>query len=63
MGLQRLVETSNHALDYEMLGVCHQVIEDTETAAKMYAKALELERANNPQSELCGRLMKRASSL
>jgi hypothetical protein len=61
--LQRLVETSNHALDYEMLGVCHQVIEDTETAAKMFARALEIERANNPQSELCGRLMKRASSV
>jgi predicted negative regulator of RcsB-dependent stress response len=61
--LQRIVETSNSAIDFEMLGVCHQLIEDTETAAKMFSKALEIERANNPQSEMLGRLMKRASSV
>lgn len=61
--LQRLAETSNDPLDFEMLGVCHQVIEDVETASKMYEKALEIERARNPQSELCGRVMKRISAM
>ena len=43
--------------------MCHLVIEDVETAGKMFAKGLELERSKNPQSELCGRLMKRVTAL
>jgi hypothetical protein len=61
--LQRLVETSGDAGDFEMLGLAHLVIDDTETASKMFQQGLAIEREKNPSSELCGRLMKHVSSI
>jgi hypothetical protein len=61
--LQRLVESSGDAGDFEMLGLSHLVIDDTETASKMFQQGLAIEREKNPSSELCGRLMKHVSSI
>ena len=49
--------------DYEMLGICHLLLEHTEAASNMFRQGLNLERARNPASDLCGRLMSRVASI
>lgn len=61
--LTELVSKHNEPEDYEMLGACHVMIGNEEAAAKMFREALELERARNAGSDLCGRLMTRLSAL
>lgn len=61
--LTELVSTLNEPEDYEMLGICHQMIGNEEAASNMFRQGLTLERARNPQSDLCGRLMTRVASI
>jgi len=61
--LTELVSRYNEPADYEMLGVCHLVVGHDEAAANMFRQGLELERAKNAGSDLCGRLMTRVSAL
>lgn len=49
--------------DYEMLGVCHVMLGETDDAGRVFREALVLERARNSGSDLCGSLMKRVSLL
>lgn len=61
--LTELVSTQNDPEDYEMLGVCHQLVGNEEAAGRMFREGLTLERERNPQSDLCGRLMTRISQI
>jgi len=59
--LTELVSTSDEPGDYEMLGVCHLFVGNEQAASTILRAGLSLERERNPQSDLCGRLMKRVS--
>jgi hypothetical protein len=59
--LTELVSTSDEAGDYEMLGICHLFIGNEQAASTILRAGLALERERNPQSDLCGVLMKRVS--
>lgn len=59
--LTDLVTKFSEPSDHEMLGVCHLVLGNPETASAIFRAGLAIERARNPQSDLCGSLMKRIS--
>lgn len=61
--LTELVSTHNEAEDYEMLGICHLLIGNDQAASNMFRQGLQLERAKNPASDLCGRLMTRVAAI
>ncbi len=61
--LEALVGQTSDPEDYEMVGVCRAVLGHQEAAAVAIREGLRLERERNPQSDLCGRLMTRLSSL
>jgi hypothetical protein len=49
--------------DLEMLGICHVVLGNEDSASRIFREGLNLERTRNPSSDLCGELMKRISML
>ena len=59
--LTELVSKFGDPGDHEMLGVCHLVLGNPESASAIFRAGLALERQRNPQSDLCGMLMKRIS--
>jgi hypothetical protein len=59
--LTELVSSHGEPADYEMLGMCHEVVGNTESASNMYRAGLQIERERSPQSDLCGALMRRVS--
>jgi hypothetical protein len=61
--LQALVAAHNEPADYELLGLCHVRVGDEASARVAFQKGLDLERARNPQSPLCGTLMKWVASV
>ena len=61
--LTALVSEHNDPADYEMLGVCHVMLGNEESASRIFRAGLALERERNAQSDLCGRLMTRVSQL
>lgn len=61
--LTDLVSRLGDPEDYEMLGLCHLMIGNTEAASNLFREGLQLERARNAASDLCGRLMTRLSSI
>jgi hypothetical protein len=61
--LQALVVVHRDPADYEMLGMAYVGADEPEKGSEIFKKALELERARNPASDLCGNLMRRVSQL
>ena len=61
--LTALVSAHAEPADHELLGVCHVVLGDEASAAAVFRAGLDLERARDPQSKLCGTLMKRVSTV
>lgn len=61
--LEALVGEHRDPGDYELLGLCHQMLGADVPAGAIFRTALELERERNPASDLCGRLMKHVSSI
>jgi hypothetical protein len=61
--LNELVSSQEEPADYEMLGICHVVLGNEESASTIFRRGLALERERNPTSDLCGELMKRISFL
>jgi len=59
--LTALVSAHAEPSDHELLGVCHVVLGDEASAGVVFRAGLDLERARDPQSKLCGTLMKRVS--
>jgi hypothetical protein len=61
--IEALVKELSEPADFELLGVTQIVLQNSTAANEAFTKALSIERANNPQSELCGSLMKRVAAL
>lgn len=59
--LTGLVASHGEPSDHELLGICHVVLGDEASASTVFRAGLALERAKDPQSKLCGTLMKRVS--
>lgn len=56
--LTELVSALNDPADYELLGICHVVVGNEQAAGNIFRTGLKLERDRDPQSTLCGSLMK-----
>jgi hypothetical protein len=61
--LKALVAAHNEPQDYELLGLCQVRTDDEKGARATFQKGLDLERARDPQSPLCGQLMKWVASV
>jgi hypothetical protein len=61
--LQALVNAHKEPADYEMLGMCQVKMGDEAAAALTFKTGLDLERERDPQSKLCGTLMKLVASV
>jgi hypothetical protein len=61
--LTELVSIHGDPADHEMLGICHVLLGNLESADRIFRAALAIERERNPGSDLCGALMKRISLL
>ena len=61
--LAKLVTLHGEPADHDMLGLCYVATGDEKTAAEVFRAGLTIERERNAQSDLCGTLMKRVSSL
>jgi hypothetical protein len=61
--LQALIAAHDDPQDYELIGLCHVRAGDEKSARVAFQKGLDLERARNPQSPLCGQLMKWVASV
>ncbi len=61
--LTELVSEHGDPADHEMLGMCHVLLGNEESASAIFRAGLTIERDKNPQSDLCGSLMKRVSLL
>lgn len=61
--LTELVSVHGDPGDHELLGLCHLMLGNPESADKIFRAGLTIERMNNPQSDLCGTLMKRIAAL
>lgn len=61
--LTDLVSTHHEPSDYELLGVCHVLLGNSDSADKIFREGLARERERNPSSDLCGSFMKRISFL
>ena len=61
--LRALIAEHDEPADYEMIGLCHVRAGDEKSAREAFQKGLNLERARDPQSNLCGSLMKWVASV
>ncbi len=59
--LTALVAAHAEPSDHELLGICHVVMGDEASASVAFRAGLAIERVRDPQSKLCGALMKRVS--
>lgn len=56
--LESMLKELNDPADYELLGICCIFVDDEKRAGELFRTGLSLERQRNPQSNLCGSLMK-----
>jgi len=56
--LSEILGALGEAEDFQWLGICCLVAGDEKRAAELFRTGLKLERDKNPQSDLCGSLMK-----
>jgi Tfp pilus assembly protein PilF len=61
--LKALIAAEDQPGDYELLGLCEVRAGDEAAARKTFQRGLDLERARDPQSPLCGQLMKWVASV
>lgn len=61
--LTELVSAQSEPADFEMLGMCHVVLGNLESASSLFRAGLQIERERSPQSDLCGALMRRISEI
>jgi len=58
-----MVSTLGESSDHEFLGICHVAVGDEASASAVFKAGLAIERERDPQSKLCGVLMRRVSEL
>jgi hypothetical protein len=56
--LSEILGALGAAEDFQWLGICCMVTGDEKRAGELFRTGLKLERDRNPQSDLCGSLMK-----
>ncbi len=56
--LSEILGAKGEPEDFQWLGICCLVTGDEKRAAELFRTGLKLERDKNPQSDLCGSLMK-----
>ena len=56
--LTEILGALGDAQDFQWLGICCLVTGDEKRAGELFRTGLKLERERNPQSDLCGSLMK-----
>lgn len=56
--LKALIDAHDDPHDYELYGICQVIAGDEKGAATSFRAGLTKERERNPQSDLCGSLMK-----
>lgn len=61
--LTELVSLHQEPADFEMLGMCHVMLGNEESAGNIFRAGLAIERERNSGSDLCGAFMKRISLL
>lgn len=61
--LTELVSIHGEPADFELLGICHVLLGNTESADRIFRAGLTIERERNAGSDLCGAFMKRISLL
>jgi hypothetical protein len=61
--LTNLVSTLGESSDHELLGICHVALGNEESASAIFKAGLAIERERDPQSKLCGALMRRVAAL
>ena len=61
--LTELVSAHGDAGDHEMLGVCHVVLGNEDSARAIFKTGLAIERQRDGASDLCGSLLTRISML
>lgn len=61
MPLTELVSRYGEPVDHELLGTCHVMLGNQQSASAIYRAGLATERERNPGSDLCGELMKKIS--
>jgi hypothetical protein len=61
--IKALIAAHDEPADYELLGLCQSRAGDDAAAMTSFQAGLDLERARDPQSTLCGTLMKRVASV
>ena len=61
--LMELAGAFGEPADFEMLGICQAMCGDEQGAGTSFRAGLNIERERNPQSDLCGSLMKWVASV
>ena len=61
--LTELVSSYGEPADHELLGVCHVVLGNEESASNIFKAGLAIERERDAASDLCGQLMKHVASV
>ena len=61
--LTELAAASGEPADFEMLGLCQVMVGDEQAASVSFKAGLNIERARDPQSDLCGALIKWVASV
>ncbi|HPB97958.1 MAG TPA: hypothetical protein PKW66_18700 [Polyangiaceae bacterium] len=61
--LMELAAAFGEPSDFEMLGMCQVLAGDEQGASVSFRAGLNIERSRNPQSDLCGSLMKWVASV
>ncbi len=61
--LTEMAAAHGEPADFEMLGMCQVMVGDEKSASASFRAGLNIERARNPQSDLCGALMKWVASV
>jgi hypothetical protein len=61
--LTELVSSHQEPADHEMLGICHVILGNEQSASAIFRAGLAIERERSPGSDLCGELMKRISMI
>jgi hypothetical protein len=61
--LTELVSSHREPADHEMLGICHVLLGNEDSAGTIFRAGLAIERERSPQSDLCGAFMKRIAAI